>query len=104
MSRDRLPAPTPNPPDVVKILPARAGTPRFAGTGCSTLLHPDTRPESRLQRFSIPTILVTPTTAKNGETRTYPSNAARPVMSCPITRVWMSWVPSYVFTVSRFAM
>lgn len=31
-------------------------------------------------------------------------NAASPVTFCPITSVWMLSVPSYVFTVSRFAM
>src|SRR5687768_4096222 len=32
------------------------------------------------------------------------SNALRPVTACPRMSVWMSCVPSYVYTLSRFAM
>src|SRR5215467_9757434 len=32
----------------------------------------------------------------------YPSNASNPVISRPTAKVWMSCVPSYVETLSRF--
>jgi hypothetical protein len=34
----------------------------------------------------------------------YPSKADIPVTSWPTTRVWISCVPSYVYTDSRFSM
>jgi hypothetical protein len=42
-----------------------------------------------------------PPLLQHGARRRDHPNAAIPVMSCPITNVWMSWVPSYVKTDSR---